>query len=87
MITRYISVYDCDKFNWYKLAYDERILVNTMKVMISTDGGENWGEIWDLHEDVTSLLTDREIYDGSGLQVRYFDIDLADYAGKDVKLA
>lgn len=83
----YISVYDCDKFDWYKLAYDERILVNTMKVMISTDGGENWGEIWDLHEDVTSLLTDREIYDGSGLQVRYFDIDLADYAGKDVKLA
>lgn len=83
----YISVYDCDKFDWYKLAYDERILVNTMKVMISTDGGENWGKIWDLHEDVTSLLTDREIYDGSGLQVRYFDIDLADYAGKDVKLA
>ena len=41
----YISVYDCDKFDWYKLAYDERILVNTMKVMISTDGGENWGEI------------------------------------------
>lgn len=87
MITRYISVYDCGKFYWYKLAYDECILVNTMKVMISTDGGENWGKIWDLHEDVTSLLTDREIYDGSGLQVRYFDIDLADYAGKDVKLA
>ncbi|EJW93680.1 hypothetical protein EVA_18213, partial [gut metagenome] len=57
------------------------------KVMISTDGGEKWGEIWDLHEDVTSLLTDQEIYDGSGLQVRYFDIDLSDYAGKDVKLA
>ena len=58
-----------------------------MKVMISTDGGEHWGEIWDLSEDVTSLLTDRQVYDGSGLRVRYFDIDLSDYAGKDVKLA
>lgn len=58
-----------------------------MKVMISTDGGEHWGESWDLSEDVTSLLTDRQVYDGSGLRVRYFDIDLSDYAGKDVKLA
>ena len=65
----YLSVYDCDKFDWNKLVYTERVVVNTMKVMISTDGGEHWGEIWDLSEDVTSLLTDREIYDGSGLQV------------------
>lgn len=83
----YLSVYDCDKFDWNKLAYTERVVVNTMKVMISTDGGEHWGEIWDLSEDVTSLLTDRQVYDGSGLRVRYFDIDLSDYAAKDVKLA
>ena len=83
-----LSVYDYSNFSWSAIKFSgDRITVNTLKVMLSTDDGKTWGEIWDLVDDVASKLTDQECYDNCRLRARYYDVDLADYAGKDIKLA
>ncbi len=83
----YWSVYETDDFDWDKLAYPKRDVVNTMKVMLTEDDGANWTEVWDLEKDVTSKLTDRQCYDKGYLSLSRQKADLSAYAGKNVKLA
>ncbi len=82
-----MNVYNCDDFDWNTITWPERIVVNTMKVMLSTDDGASWVQLWDLAEDVASKMTDRECYDASDLRIRHFDVSLSEYAGQDVKIA
>lgn len=82
----FFNVYNCDDFDWTNLVYPTREVVNTLTVMIKEDGGE-WAPIWDLAEDVASQMTDRECYDASDLVIRHYDINLAAYNGKNVKIA
>lgn len=83
----FFNIYNCDDFDWDGIAYPTREVVNTMSVMLTTDGGSTWNPIWDLAEDVASQMTDQECYDASDLRYRDYDISLAHYAGKTVKIA
>lgn len=83
----FFDVYDCTDFDWTALTYPERIVVNTLSVMLSTDNGETWTRIWDLAADVTSKLTDKECYDKSDLTLEKYAVSLSKYAGKKVKIA
>ena len=84
----FFDVYDCDDFDWSALTYPQpRVVVNTMKVMLTEDDGANWTELWDLATNVADKMTDRECYDNSDLHIRRMQTDLSAYAGKNVKLA
>ena len=84
----YFDVYDVTDFDWSALTYpNPRTVVNTLKVMLSENDGETWTEVWDLAKNVTDQLTDVQCYDNSDLRIRRQHVSLADYAGKQVKLA
>lgn len=84
----YFDVYDVTDFDWSALTYpNPRTVVNTLKVMLSENDGETWTEVWDLAKNVTDQLTDVQCYDNSDLHIRRQHVSLADYAGKQVKLA
>lgn len=84
----FFSVYDwVNDYDFSAGIYRERNVVNTLKVMVTTDGGDVWDEVWDLEKDVVSHLSDAECYDASDLRYRPYDVDLSAYAGKDVKIA
>ena len=84
----FFSVYDwVNDYDFSAGIYRERNVVNTLKVMVTTDGGDVWDEVWDLEKDVVSHLSDAECYGASDLRYRPYDVDLSAYAGKDVKIA
>ena len=84
----FFNLYNCTDFDWTNHVYKNgREVVNTMKIMLSTDNGETWSEIWDLVNNVVSHLTDQECFDNSDLKIKHYDIDLSEYAGKNIQLA
>lgn len=82
----YSTVYT---WNWNTMKFDDRSVVdNTMKVMITTDGGQNWTCLWDLEADVVRNISDRDCYYTYGdMMYHDFSLSLGDYAGKTVKIA
>ena len=84
----FFSVYDwVNDYDFATGIFRERNVVNTLKVMVTTDGGTTWDELWDLEKDVVSPLSDAECYDASDLCYKPYDVDLSVYAGKNVKIA
>jgi len=83
----YAEIYDYDYYDYDTDSYTERIIFSNMLVMITTDGGENWECVWNLEADVLSGLSDTDCFYDSGIRLRSYSVSLADYEGKDVKLA
>lgn len=84
----FFSVYDwVNDYDFSAGIFRERNVINTLKVMVTSDGGNSWNELWDLERDVVSPLSDAECYTASDLRYRLYDVYLSDYAGKDVKIA
>ncbi len=82
----YSTVYTWD---FYTMQFEDRSVVdNTMQVMLTDDGGQNWTCIWDLEADVVRATPDRDCYYTYGeLMYHNFETSLAPYAGKTVKIA
>lgn len=75
--------WDWDK-NWLG---DRSIVENTLKVMITTDGGESWEEAWDLEADEARKETDADcIHKYGHMQYHQFTLPLAQYADKTIKI-
>ncbi|MCM1037492.1 MAG: immune inhibitor A [Bacteroides sp.] len=81
------KAFDYALFDLNTMKFSERRKVHTLKVMVSTDGGDTWQEAWDWADAVAPDLTDRELWDEGYLHLTSHTIDLADYAGKRVRLA
>ena len=64
----------------------EQETVATMKVMISTNNGSSWTELYDLADQYMGISF-IEIYMNSSNEFLPIAIDLSDYAGQKVKLA
>lgn len=67
---------------------DRSVVDNTMQVMLTDDGGQNWTCLWDLEADVVRSTSDRDCYYTYGdMMYHNFETSLAEYAGKTVKVA
>ncbi len=76
-------------YDWSTSQYDYDRLENDLEVLASTDNGESWTPLWKVSSDmVDGRYTDSELY-GLMAQLKYHtvSIPLADYFGKEVKLA
>ncbi|MBJ2184421.1 MAG: hypothetical protein JFR38_07955 [Muribaculaceae bacterium] len=80
------EIYNFDYFSYDTYSYSKREVFSNFQVMITTDDGDNWQKIYDLEADQVSKLTDRNIMGGNGITLRNYDIDLAEFAGKTVKI-
>ncbi len=81
------KAFDYSKFDVNTMKFSERVKTHTMKVMITTDGGNSWDELWDWADAVAPSMTDRELWDEGYLHLKSYTIDLGDYAHKSVKIA
>lgn len=78
------SVYPIDWNAWDVESRDHAEC--NMKVMLSTDGGENWTEIWDYEQNYIANVTNDYIMD-SMMEWNEFAVSLSDYAGQTVNIA
>lgn len=81
------KAFDYSKFDVNSMKFSERVKTHTMKVMITTDGGASWDELWDWADAVAPGMTDRELWDEGYLHLKSYTIDLGEYARKSVKIA
>lgn len=81
------EIYNFDYWSYSTYTYSQREIINNMKVMITTDDGENWDCIMDLEADYVKHHTDRELYEQNGVRLREYDVPLDAYDGKEVKIA
>ncbi len=53
----FFSVYDwVNDYDFSAGIYRDRNVVNTLKVMVTTEGGDVWDEVWDLRSTLTVRL-------------------------------
>lgn len=84
----YFDCYDVNNdWDWNKMQFNKRVVVNTMKVMTSTDEGKTWNEVFDLAKDVIANRTDRECYDTEFTSYLRYQINVSELAGKNAKFA
>ncbi len=73
-------------FDWTTMDFNFDQLDCNMLVMITTDDGQNWTQIWDYAMDTLSDKSWSYLYN---TEMSYFpyEVSLADYAGETVKVA
>ena len=83
-----LSVYNIGEgfFDWSTGAFTKRECVNNLMVMLSTDDGKNWTEVWNYEKDFLSKKSDQDVY-YSKFDYAPFSVDLTAYRGKSVKVA
>lgn len=81
----YSTVYEWD---WNKSCFKDRSdIKNTLKIMVTTDGGDSWEEAWDLEADEVRRHPDAVCFNQYGnLQYHQFTTSLAAFAGKSVRI-
>ncbi len=72
-------------FNWSTWEFDFDQLDCNMKVMITTDDGQTWSEIWDYADTLRDKSFDY-LYD-TEMAYGQYEVSLADYANQTVKIA
>lgn len=81
----YHAFYDQEFWSYDTYTFSERKVVNTLKIMISEDGGE-WKEVWDIEKKYASQLSDMDLYN-TPFEYRPYQIDLTAYKGKNIQIA
>lgn len=75
------------EFDWNSMKFNRDVRESDLEVLISTDNGKEWTRLWSAIDDVTSKMTDSELYASMALIYRNYTIGLEGYEGKDVKFA
>lgn len=76
------SLFDLD---YSTMKYDKNTIACDLEVQISTDNGATWTRLWRA-SDLVKDMDDKTIWNTKA-DYRDFEVDLADYADKNVKIA